>query len=304
MWQTFLFALGLGVFVVGFFSSIKVVPTAYYGVVERFGKRTGRLLDEGLHFVLPFGIDQVEILSYELKTEEVPLTVTSKDGIKIDVGGTIQYRPAKIGEKSNLRREKQLLLTFIEIPDKTIKEGLVGTIRDELGAIAGLCEAKEFIENREALGLLINSVLRLENVPHLATNPPVVPGKRLDFYKDNHPAITKRLKDEGTIGSNSAIEHLYGIDIARFTISKVTFDTLYQQALEAQKEAEKRVESLGKTTDGRIANIKKLIDAGLTAEQAAMAIDVIEGKATRTVSNIDVAGIKDLAVAILSRFVH
>jgi regulator of protease activity HflC (stomatin/prohibitin superfamily) len=60
----------IGGLVVLMLNSLVQIPTAHYGLVVMFGERTGRVLDEGLHFLLPL-IENVLLVSYELKTMEI-----------------------------------------------------------------------------------------------------------------------------------------------------------------------------------------------------------------------------------------
>lgn len=60
-------------------TSIRTVGTGQIGVVTTYGKVTGRELDEGLHFVLPWGINDVTIYDVKVQKETVNSTAASAD---------------------------------------------------------------------------------------------------------------------------------------------------------------------------------------------------------------------------------
>lgn len=60
-------------------TGIKMVGTGQVGVVTMYGKVTGRELDEGLSFVLPWGIEKVAIYDIKVQKESVRSTAASKD---------------------------------------------------------------------------------------------------------------------------------------------------------------------------------------------------------------------------------
>lgn len=69
------------VFVVamGLLSSVKVIGTGQVGVVTRFGKVTGRELDEGLSLILPLGINKVTVYDIKLQKQTVDSKAASSD---------------------------------------------------------------------------------------------------------------------------------------------------------------------------------------------------------------------------------
>lgn len=60
-------------------TGIKMVGTGQVGVVTMYGKVTGRELDEGLSFVLPWGIEKVAVYDIKVQKESVRSTAASKD---------------------------------------------------------------------------------------------------------------------------------------------------------------------------------------------------------------------------------
>jgi prohibitin 2 len=73
-------------------SSIRVVGTGQVGVVTQFGKVTGRELDEGLSFVLPWGLNSVAIYDVKVQKETVRSTAASKDLQDVSSQIVLNYR--------------------------------------------------------------------------------------------------------------------------------------------------------------------------------------------------------------------
>ena len=60
-------------------SSVRQIDTGQIGVVTRFGQVTGRELGEGLHFVLPLGIDRVARYDIKVQKQNEEASAASKD---------------------------------------------------------------------------------------------------------------------------------------------------------------------------------------------------------------------------------
>lgn len=91
-----LFLLGL----ITLFSSMRSVDTGRIGVVSRYGKVTGRELDEGLSWVLPWGINNVT--EYDIKTQKVEANAKAATKDLQDVSATValtyQVNRGKVSE--------------------------------------------------------------------------------------------------------------------------------------------------------------------------------------------------------------
>lgn len=70
-----------------FFSSMRSVDTGRVGVVTQYGNVTGRELDEGLSWVLPWGLNNVT--EYDIKTQKVQTDVAAATKDLQDVNATI-----------------------------------------------------------------------------------------------------------------------------------------------------------------------------------------------------------------------
>lgn len=193
------------VFFLGGFVSVLV---AHYGVVTRFGKRTGRVLSEGLNFITPF-IDKVRLYSYELRTDSLDkISVFSEDRLDMELKGSVQWRP-----------DKNKLVEFVEIPENTILVGLKDAIKSEIGKIAGEKEGDFFIKERKPLEVLINCIFRLQRPPHYFLNPIVeeVERKRIIKGYEFGDSFDKWIRDKKKImaGVDEDEEKIKKIEDAR-----------------------------------------------------------------------------------------
>jgi regulator of protease activity HflC (stomatin/prohibitin superfamily) len=274
-----------------------------YGVVLRFGKRTDRVLTEGINLVWPFGIETVELIPFDLREVPFELEAITKDNVPVIINGELQYRPAHIsarefvpGKTPGTKVERKLILRFLETTDDKITTGLLGAIKNELGAISGVTLTDRFIGDRELLGLLIDTLLRLEKPSYLDTKnfpgpapkkslevPVSDPRKRLDFYRhyrDQIRELLAKITDEG--GSHSPLEMRYGIDVETLTLSRITFSKKVVEAMEREREEKGKQKALEVQTLQKIEMMKKLkTEAGLSGEQAHDTSDVLMGGAEK-----------------------
>lgn len=217
-----------GVLLVILAAGTVIIPNVHFGVVQRFSKRTGRILKEGIHLVIPF-FDEVLLIEQLLKNKPLEVKVTSKDELPIEIVGSIQYRAASTITDAQGRNR------FVEMDETVIENGINDAVEAELGIIAGLTTAEDFIQERAAVGLLIACILNLETPPHVREK--VEPANRLKYYIDHLDECIEELQTHSA-DKHSAIEERYGIDIVAFTLSRVKFDEATEAALKAKKDAE------------------------------------------------------------------
>ena len=245
------------------YDGIFFVEGATFGIIKRFGARIPNSLKErpfGFpYFKIPF-VDQVDVFDYRLTTQvvgnksnkELQLALFSKDRLEISVEGSLQYR-ADPDVVDRLGRSR-----FFELDVKTIEDGIADAVEQELGEIAGIENADTFIQKRTALKLLINSILRLEILPHRdpnhpfkdkdgkpielkftttskpALDKPLDPEHWINFYIENASQVEKILKDSE---ANSEIESRYGIEILSFALTDVDFSEKTKESFEAERRA-------------------------------------------------------------------
>lgn len=256
------------------------IPAYHFGVVERFGRRTGRIMDEGLHMKLPY-IDYVELISTELVEIDVPVNFTTKDKLQLTCNGSLQYRPdyLVIKEIKGVKR-----CVFVEMSEEIIESGISDTIKAKLGALGGVKEGKDFIELRHAIADMLNCFFRLEKPPHkdhkagctvkdcdLPNGNEIDAGRLLDYYKYHWLDVKKALDEEReSVQTRSEVEKRYGIDIEYYALASIDFSTGTMEAFEKQKQAEARASAF----DKKIEMAKKAQSLGASAQVALNSADV------------------------------
>jgi len=264
-----------------------IVPGPNYGVHLRFDKRTGRILEEGLGFKIPF-IDKVDLFSTELDKIEVNVNFTTIDKLQLTIIGSLQYRPdARISDDPDdtkkLARKRKGKNTFFAMSQEIIKSGIEDALRSMLGGLGGVYKGSEFINNRQALGSLINSILRLNKPPHLnhdinkcnvseCTMPEKIDAKHLvDFYNSHWKGVHEHIESEKNKDSEcSPIEIRYGIDVETFALSNVDFSQATKEAFEKEKQAEARKDAF----KYKIIMAKEAKELGASAQEALNAADI------------------------------
>lgn len=76
----------------GFFSGVRQIGTGQVGVVTRYGQVTGRELHEGLHVVLPFGVEQVAVYDVKVLRSTDQVNAASKDLQDVSSTLAVNYR--------------------------------------------------------------------------------------------------------------------------------------------------------------------------------------------------------------------
>lgn len=255
-----------------------VIPAYHFGVVERFGKRTGRILYEGFRLKIPL-IDGVELISLELDTIPIAVEFTTIDKLKLTCSGSLQWRPdpdIKDDKKRN---------TFVTMSEDIITTGMADAIKAKLGALGGKKTGKDFIQNRQAIGDIINCALRLskDKIPHQnhdsgncgvdsCRREKEVDAKNLiDFYNKHWRIIKPILGNEDKeINDHSPTEERYGIDIKHFALANIAFSEETAKAFEKEKQAEARARAF----DTKLVMVRKAKELGASPQEAFNAADV------------------------------
>lgn len=264
-----------------------VIPTIHYGVVIRFKKRTGRVISEGLHLIIPF-IDAVELFESTIVTKDIEgsfFSGTDENGsagrLEIKIKGSVQWSPDP----------EMLVEVFIRISEEALANGLIDSIKGELGIIAGVEDGASFIGKRRAINLLINCVLRLSNPPHQKDK--IEPENIIQYYEERASEIEEMLKNEvKNIGDRSAIEELYGIDIVRFALSNIDFSDATKKALELKRQTEETIRAKQVTMNAKIAMTQGLIELGIGPREALNSAEVNLDQAKKKIFSAE--GLGDL----------
>lgn len=266
---------GVGVYVI--LDAIVFVPAVHYGVKWRFGGQIAGTLKEGFNIKIPF-IDKVKIAPLDLKTKEITVKFTTKDKLRLIIPGSLQFKADKDVKDDDNRN------VFVRISDEAIATGVEKDVQAKLGGIGGKYNGDQFIENRQALADLINSILRLDKPLHLHHNPrknpedpknadwcglencPFEEGKieaekLIDFYNKHWKKVKGLIDGEkNRREERTEIEKRYGIDIEIYSLAQTDFTPETQAAQEEQKQAGYRAEAGRKTLALAILTKRKLRD--------------------------------------------
>ncbi len=261
-------------------NAIVKIPPYHFGILERFGERTGKIFEEGLAFKIPF-IDDVGLVSLELGELDVDnVKFTTSDKLQLEVQGSLQYRPDPNIVDSNGRN------VFITMSEEIIRSGIEDAIESVLGGLGGVYKSEDFIGNRQALGDLLNAIFRLGAPPHLhhdvgnctvcAVNTPkfgeIVDAKDLiDFYNSHWQLVRGIISQERhQLTDFSPTENRYGIDVEAFFLSRVDFSKEVKEAFEKETQAKARQ----KAFKFKLEMAEKAKALGASAQVALNAADV------------------------------
>lgn len=287
----------LVIIIVLLLNSLTIIPSVHFGVVSILGRRLRGdkgILREGLNFVVPL-LSRVQLVSKELVTEEVKFHLTTKNGLKLEVQGVFQYRPDP-NVSFELPHDDHGRNVFVTMSEDAIFKGIVEAIEARLGGLGGKHDHEVFISERQALGDIINGILRLGTPPHrqhelgrFSPDPenPSNPfcgrndcefvGDRINaedlirFYKFHWPEIKILMRSEKhNAEDRSEVEKRYGIDVESFDLGNVSFTEETTAALEEQEQARKRQDA----AQQRLDLIEKFMKKGATFQQAADEADI------------------------------
>lgn len=204
-----LVALGVIVALVlwGFFSGVRQIGTGQIGVVTRYGQVTGRELPEGIHLVVPFGVDQVT--AYDVKVLRSTDQVNAASIDLQDVSSTIALNYRVDANRVQQVHQKIGVLYVEKLIDPAIQEVFKAT--------SAKFTAQELIANRaevkaEAYKLIHD---RLAKYGILVDDLSIV-----DFKFS--PSFTKAIEDKQVAQQNA--------ERAKFNLEAAKIDAEAQKA--------------------------------------------------------------------------
>jgi len=290
-----------GIIIVLILNSMVIIPTFKIGLVRTFGKLSGRKLEPGLRFILPFVQDVLletaggEPISTELRKMPLEVTVISKDNQKIVVGGTLFFKV-----------DPSLVLVFAKL-GKDLLKGVVNAIESELGVIAGAQTGDDFIKERQAIQDLVNCVLRMKKPPHQrpeefqATPEDVKPERRLKFYKHYAKPIKNQIKNEKKKKDISTVEKRFGIDVETFELTKVSFSEEIMKAREQQEKAKLEMKAAEERQEKKLKLLEELLQKGVPVREAINLVESSSGAAERKIISVEGGGSSlETAAAIIA----
>lgn len=291
-------------------SSIATTPPYHFDVLSVLGARLrGKkgVLREGLNFIIPF-ISSRERISMELVKNDIKFAFTTKDGFRLQAEGVFQYRPDPdvLFPKEHPDHGRNV---FVTVSEETILAGVTEAVEARLGGVGGKNDHTVFIESRQALGDIVNAILRMKKPYHLMHkkgtpapivtddpnssefsfcgkndcpyNEPVEAEQLVQFYNFHwHEIRTIREAGSGYNSTRSEIELRYGINTETFDLGNISFTEETEAALEEEKQAVAR----SKAADKRLEIAQKYRKLGLSPKDAADESDLLmDPKVTKSI---------------------
>ena len=130
------------------FSSFVIVPAGNTGVVLTFGKVSENVLQDGIHFLIPF-VQKVEIMSNKIQVQQVDAAAVSKDLQSVNSTIAVNF---KIGLKDSAEIFKNIGRDYQNIM-------LLPAIQESMKSTTAKYTAEELISKRAAVGEEIKTTL-------------------------------------------------------------------------------------------------------------------------------------------------
>lgn len=205
---------------VGFLSSVKVVGTGQVGVVTQYGKVTGRELDEGLSFVLPYGINKVTMYDIKLQKQTVDSKAASSDLQDVSSQIVLNYNL----KRSNISHLHQTIGDTYE--DKVITPA----INEVFKAASAKYSASDLIARRNELKATTQGIIS----ERLAKYGIVV--DELSITNFEFSANFSKAIEDKQVAQQNAERAKFNLDAARTDAEaqKAQSETLSQEYLEKQ----------------------------------------------------------------------
>lgn len=275
-------------------TSIVTIPRAHFGVVQRFGRRTGRILPEGINIVLPFGIERTELISTELRTTPVTVRFFGKDNIEAVLTGSLQWRASpSITDEYGRNR-------FVEMSEETVADGITDAVESVCANLSGNETVETFIGERQAVEDCVNCAVRLPVPPHEERR--LEPAAWIAFYAREGVAFRRLLEKGGErrFRDASPLEHRYGIEVAAFAITNITWSDATKQALEKKRQTLASLEAVDEQARRAEGIAKRLREEqGLEPETAMNTARILLGLAENKIITIE--GLSKSALADIVR---
>lgn len=258
---------------------VQVLPNQF-GLRVFFGQRSKTPIYEGLKLKIPWA-HVIEVWSMNLGTNTFQGEFFSKNNLKVEAEGSIQWRPDPTIKVPAGHRKDHVV--FPTRKQDVIRQGVNDRVANIIAALGGLHDGRDFVDRRSEVTDLINSVLRIGNgrLLHMNHRPSdkefcgvdncsyqtgvIRPEDQLAFYKDHVGRVRELLaKEPENPEDHSETELLYGIDIATMEFSKFGFTEETNKAMEEAQQAELRQEPIRKV----LATMDELRNRGVSGEAA------------------------------------
>lgn len=131
-----------------FIPSMGTINTGHRGVVLRLGAMTGRILDQGLYFVVPI-VDKVKVMSVQVEAYPTEAAAASKDMQTVHTKITLNYQleSKRVGE------------IYRDMGYEFHERVIVPAIQESVKAATAQFDAESLIGRREEVRMKIKSLL-------------------------------------------------------------------------------------------------------------------------------------------------
>lgn len=128
--------------------SIQIIPAGNTGVVMTFGKVSDNVMQEGIHFKIPF-VQSVEVISNKIQKQEVEAAAVSKDLQSVSSNIAVNYR---VGLSASANIYKNIGSDYETIV-------LLPAVQESMKSVSARYTAEELITKRAQVGEEIKTAL-------------------------------------------------------------------------------------------------------------------------------------------------
>lgn len=227
--------------------SIVIIPAGSTGVVMTFGKVSDNVMQEGLHFKIPF-IQNVAVISNKIQKQEVQANAVSKDLQTVQSDIAVNYR---VGLDSSANIYKNIGERYEEIV-------LLPAVQESMKSVSAKYTAEELITLRAQVGEEIKTTLE-EKVNEYGIVIEKFNIVNFDFSEEFNQAIeAKQVAEQNLIKTKTEQEQAIVIAEAeaekKLIAAQAEADAITTKA-EAQAEANKL---LAESLNGTVVEYEKI----------------------------------------------
>lgn len=227
--------------------SVVIIPAGSTGVVMTFGKVSDDVMQEGLHFKLPF-VQNVAVISNKIQKQEVQANAVSKDLQTVQSDIAVNYR---VGLDSSANIYKNIGERYEEIV-------LLPAVQESMKSVSAKYTAEELITLRAQVGEEIKSTLE-EKVNEYGIVIEKFNIVNFDFSEEFNQAIeAKQVAEQNLIKTKTEQEQAIVIAEAeaekKLIAAQAEADAITTKA-EAQAEANKL---LAESLNGTVVEYEKI----------------------------------------------
>jgi len=234
------------------------IPTSQMGIVTQFGRRTGEVVDEGLHLLIVF-VESVILTPNTTYDLDVLNKFPTADGEPILCEQKVQWR-----FDPNIKTAgKSTCVYYLDNP-AAVNAGITAALQEKLASLGNLLDSDVFRKNQHPLSDFLELYLRVEEKRHPHKGQSFVSSGAsktggsgsaeetvdaagfIKFFIDRHDDVKILLDGEDDNPTPSTLEKRYGVRITAYSLAKIDYTPESLAAREAGLKAERLGEGFGK----------------------------------------------------------